>query len=353
MTQLIHDRAAGILTQLFGLILQNPSSSSQIIDLEEAEASGTHQPNVVQPSEKRLSQRRHSQDLQPDAGEMVSKEMVNIKEESSLCEQRQQSLRRKRVAGQTEAERWRFDTPPPSISTPASRTRWPPQYVSPPPPPQTKRLRPSDFQADNATATVANPTASRSSSLEVIWPESKLSSRATRQSTGHAKRASYSHLFPRKTKLGGKSASKKNKSSKSSKITLNPPKKPVKERSTKSPALIVNPPKLPGTDIKATNSVVFHFFLSNENLGAVPAAFSQCNSLTQFFSQAEAAWSILDVDDEKSRMSGVSVTFDGLDWPLIVPWRNSQGFNRMMEAIETAKDAGTGVLLVKVHCIRK
>ena len=65
------------------------------------------------------------------------------------------------------------------------------------------------------------------------------------------------------------------------------------------------------------------------------------------------AWGFYGSDGGKTRMIGVSVAIHGLKWPLIISWKDSHGYERMMEAIESAKTGKGGDLLVQVKCIRK
>ena len=50
-------------------------------------------------------------------------------------------------------------------------------------------------------------------------------------------------------------------------------------------------------------------------------------------------------------MAAVKVSWDGLDRPLIVPWRNAESFETMMSAIQSAKEQAGGDLEVVVRCM--
>lgn len=367
VTMLMNDRVSEILSRLFSLIMQSQASSN-IIDLEETDLVEAQKPKALQCPAHWLPNNRNLTILPKNANDRASNEMTNIKKEPSRCELRQQDLRRKRTLNESEDQRWRFDTPPPSGMTSGSRTRWPPQYLSPPPTPQPKRHRPSIPKTEDATPTIAYPATSRSSSLEVVWTGTDSSPIATRQSTRHAKRATYAHMFLPKEKKAAtkkkatrcppvadpsKKPSEKGKPSMPPSFVVNPREVAKNNSPSGSSARTISPPLSPESGKMNTKNVIFHFFLSDERLGAVPITFSQCNTCTQFFDQAKAAWSFLDADDGQTQLAGVSVTFGGLGWPLIVPWKNAAGYKRMMESIETTKATSTRDMLVKVQCIKK
>ena len=134
------------------------------------------------------------------------------------------------------------------------------------------------------------------------------------------------------------------------------PKTPPKSRklTVRTPiALRLNPPTRT-SETSGTRKSIIHFFLGNsESDGAIPVNLSSYMTSTAFFDKAESAWSYVQKSTETVEFMGVSVMMDGLEWPLILEWRNGQAFENMLESIDTAKIAGTGDITVKVKCITK
>lgn len=257
---------------------------------------------------------------------------IKMKREPSLTEVRQASMRRKQVERRNSNERWRFETPPLSSVETVKKRRWPPQYVSPPPTPHPQKSRSKTHKRRNIGGTLRDERVLHSPSPEILSVRAVTSPSGLRRSTrgksvAHSQPCS-SPKTPRKAKLTLKMA-------------------------PNSPKSTMSPHQPPGVDRPVANDVTLHFFLSDESLGAIPVALSQCSSSTRFFEQAGAAWGFLDPNDGKTHMAGVSVAMEGLEWPLIVAWKSLEGHKIMMDTIETAKLGKNGDLLVKVKCIRK
>ena len=105
------------------------------------------------------------------------------------------------------------------------------------------------------------------------------------------------------------------------------------------------------TSTNAVSKVVFHFFLSNADLGAIPKDLTHCNTLDLFFDEAFAAWNILGDGGINTRMSAVSVTTLTSEWPIVIPWKNKDSFERMLEIVNNLTMGKTEPVHAKVKCI--
>ena len=106
------------------------------------------------------------------------------------------------------------------------------------------------------------------------------------------------------------------------------------------------------SELPLSDRITFRFFSSNLSFGAVPKRLSQCTTAVSFFDEAFMAWCIFGGDEQNSRIGGVSVTYEGMKVPMIVPWRHNDGFERMVEEISEAALARRGCLDVQVRCIK-
>ena len=271
-----------------------------------------------------------SKGQQREQEEVVERETTTtnaVKTEPSRSEIRQRTLRSQRTQHQAEVQRWRFDSPPSSSRRPAGKPNWPPQYVSPPPTPSPKRsrLRLRSPKRSVAMISPSHNARTRSSSLEIISENPMRPAQGTRRSirnVGRSKNlnmaAYYQHLFRKK------------------------PQQDVLP--------LPDHPRSARADTSATHAIIFHFFLADENLGAIPVSLDQITSSAQFFKQAELAWKLMD-GGTSTRISGVSISITGLKWPLVVPWKDANSYKQIMEAIENAKAPDKGDVTVKVKCI--
>lgn len=97
---------------------------------------------------------------------------------------------------------------------------------------------------------------------------------------------------------------------------------------------------------------MFQFFLENETYSAIAKSFEQCKTMASFFDEAFAAWAALGQPDQQPRMLAVKAVVEGQPRPILVLWRNKEGFDRMVDVI--LKEAvGKEVLNVEIRCIRK
>jgi hypothetical protein len=131
---------------------------------------------------------------------------------------------------------------------------------------------------------------------------------------------------------------------------------PALASSTESPADSVTVTTLASsssTSLKVASKITFHFFLSDADLGAIPQDFVHCNTYTSFFNQALAAWKILGGEDRNTVMTAVSVVLASVDWPIVIPWRNKDGFEMMIGIVTKAAMEKGEHLDVKVKCMRQ
>ena len=97
-------------------------------------------------------------------------------------------------------------------------------------------------------------------------------------------------------------------------------------------------------------NTIIHFFLSDTKLGAIPLSLHECISLDTFFEEASKAWR--ELEHGASTPVLVSVKFDWKTIPMVIRWRNSKGFKKMLETIRTAPcwEDLNGYCSVEVRC---
>lgn len=255
--------------------------------------------------------------------------------EINLAEVHQATSRRDRAERQTQGRRRRSQTPPlSSISIIKKRKRhWPPQYVSPLTTPQPKERLASDikqYKRRNLGGLLPNGDGSRTSSPEFVSESPVTAPQGRRRST----QGQFAGRYP----------------------ILSPPRSPKKTRTTTKRSDVAEPVatavRSSNQEILAMKDIKVHFFLSHESLGAVPATMNECDTVDTFFTQALSAWNLLGAGDHAGTMAAVSITVDGFQWPIVLPWGNATSFERMMETMAIAKTGKIGSLEVKVKCIK-
>ena len=270
-------------------------------------------------------------------GNTEAERQVTIKKEPSRTSTRQAAMRRNQLKRQTDEERWRYETPPLSSLEAVKKRRWPRQYVSPPPTRQRQNLRQGCKLVLNApkTSALQNSRHRRSSSPELLSVSPKTSARGSR----HANNAN------------GKVQNKPK--------TL-PPKRPRKNKgdTRQLPISPVSPFSLPSINTSMPEptpktNIILHFFLQKRELGALPTPLAQCESADQFFDHAEEAWCFLASRDGTSEIAAVSVEVEGVEWPMIIPWRDPLAHQWMMETIAKAAIGRSYDLHVQVKCVTK
>ena len=110
--------------------------------------------------------------------------------------------------------------------------------------------------------------------------------------------------------------------------------------------------QISGAVASTAKNAVFHYLLSDESLGAVQKSLAQSCDVTSFFSSAFEAWSLLKKGCKQTTMSGVSVNFESCVRPIVVLWRDAQGFETMLEKVALAANAKGGILDVEIRCIK-
>lgn len=257
-------------------------------------------------------------------GTAEAERQIAIKKQPSGTSTRQAAMRRNRLERQTSEERWRYETPPLSSLEVVRKRRWPPQYVSPSPisqPQKRLRGRPKKLKA---------PTLSQSSRRQ-------RSSSPVLTSLGRAQDKPMKRA-PRKTaprKIPPRMIAEK-------------PQLPI------SPVSPFSPPSVnTAMDPAPKTNIILHFFLQKRELGALPTPLAQCESADQFFDHVEEAWSFLPSRDGTSEIAAVSVEVEGVEWPMIIPWRDPLAHQWMMETIAKAAIGRSYDLHVQVKCVSK
>ncbi len=260
-----------------------------------------------------------------------------IKKEPNRTGVRQAAMRRNQLERQRSEERWRFETPPLSSLDTVKKRRWPPQYVSPPPTLQHQNLRRGCKLVLNAPTMPASQSSQhrRASSPEVLSVSPGASARGNRR----ARNANGGFLDKSNTPPPKRSRKK-------TANTLQMPISPV------SPSSFASVNKAMPEPAPRTNTIL-HFFLQRRELGALPTPLAQCDTADQFFNHAEEAWGFLVSKDRASEMAAVSVEVEGVEWPMIIPWRDPLAHQWMMETIAKATIGKSHDLHVQVKCITK
>ena len=106
---------------------------------------------------------------------------------------------------------------------------------------------------------------------------------------------------------------------------------PVSLKVAKPPAPIMCPDQPPDPRATTRKNIIFHFFLSDESLGAVPTSISQCHTWAFFFNQALSAWNLLRESARNGDLAVVSVNLEGTQWQIVLPWGNMQAHKSMID----------------------
>ena len=272
--------------------------------------------------------------------ESTGVDQIVVKKEPSRSEVRRAAVRQNKVERERDGQRWRSDTPPLSSLDIVEKFRWPPQYKSPPPTSRHRELRirsATERQPAGAAPVALRNLRDKSSSPELVSAGPATASPGTRRST----RSKYSNRF-----MGGHI------------LTFNTPPKKPKKKGTKpqipmSPAPTSTPIQPSSPESTAGPNVSFHFFLSDESMGAHLVPLLQCNTVNGFFDRAEAAWDFLNAHEPDSQFAGVRVVLEGIQWPMVVGWKDSHGYQWMMDTVAKSTIGRMNDLHVQVRCIMK
>ena len=125
----------------------------------------------------------------------------------------------------------------------------------------------------------------------------------------------------------------------------------IKRSRSPSLEILSGPPKRPSY---AFQNVDFHFYLPETEFGAIDKPVLDCNTVDSFFRAAQAAWVMLEGDSKKDpNLVAVRVTWDGLKIPMVVPWKDSESFQRMMSSVQQARADIHGNMAVEVRCLKR
>ena len=271
------------------------------------------------------------------SGATKAKREVTIKKEPTRTSTRHADMQRNQLERRTDEERWRYETPPLSSLDVVKKRRWPAQYVSPPPTPQSQKLLRGGKKIVKATKSSVSQSSrhKRCSSPEVTSVGIAL---ANSQNARSGNLDGYNSEKPK-----GRPRKKARKE------TADTPQMPI---SPVSPFSLTSVNRAIPEPAPKTN-IILHFFLQRRELGALPTPLAQCDTADKFFSHAEEAWSFLASRDGASEMAAVSVEVEGVEWPMIIPWRDPLAHKWMMETIDKAAIGRSMDLHVQVKCITK
>ena len=250
-----------------------------------------------------------------------------IKQEPSACEIRQQTLRirrQERAIQQSRAD----DSSVTSVDA-VSIGRWPPKYVSPPPPSPTQGKRSARLAKKGKGSTSAYASLLDSSSDDESSQPLMKRFRKNQPVEGNANRR-----IPHRNQ--SKASAQQNSSHQSSANKKLPASPNGSQRLT-------DPEQL----------VTFYFFAGEENFGALPASMKQCKTAKSFFDKSALALSLSSGRSNEHSVRAVTVAIDGFDWPLVIPWRDADGFRIMLQQVGDHVSQGRESLNIKVTCIAK
>ena len=262
---------------------------------------------------------------------------VTIKKEPTRTSTRHADMQRNQLERRTDEERWRYETPPLSSLDVIKKRRWPAKYVSPPPTPQSQKLLRGGKKIVKATKSSVSQSSrhKRCSSPEVASVDIALANSQNAQS---------GNLDG--NNLGKSKGRPQKKARKEAASAPQMPISPVSPFSLSSVNRAI-PEPAPKTNI------TLHFFLQRKELGALPTPLAQCDTADKFFNHAEEAWSFLNSANATSAIAATSVEVEGVEWPMIIPWKDPLAHQWMMETIAKAAIGKSHDLHVQVKCITK
>ncbi|KAL8842055.1 MAG: hypothetical protein Q9170_000658 [Blastenia crenularia] len=97
-------------------------------------------------------------------------------------------------------------------------------------------------------------------------------------------------------------------------------------------------------------SVRFHFFPTNERMGALSKWLEDCSSAHEFF---DCAKSVLRLERPKSEPLAFNMTFPGKAYPTLVMWQDEHGYSDMMEEIRAKVETSDGRLDIEIRIMRE
>lgn len=106
--------------------------------------------------------------------------------------------------------------------------------------------------------------------------------------------------------------------------------------------------------VSSASETGFHFFVSDSSLGAIRKEASACDTAELFFEAALASFKITCQQGEEPVVAAVKVSWRRATWPMVVRWKDAEGFKVMMSTIRGTATAGAGTsggAEVEVSCI--
>ena len=292
---------------------------------------------VLHPSELKEVEQSIDETVSIRSGTAKVERQAIIKKEPRRASTRHADMQRNQIERQTDEERWRYETPPLSSLDAVKKRRWPAQYVSPPPTPKVQKHHRGGKKL---------PKASKSS-----ISKSSRRKRCSRPGLTPVGPAIAEHEVTQSGNLDGNSVDKpKGRPRKEGrKKTADTPQMPISPVSPFSSPTVNRAMLEP---VQKTNAIL-HFFLQKKELGALPTPLALCDTADKFFDHAEEAWGFLSSGNGTSAIAATSVEVEGVEWPMIIPWRDSLAHQWMMETIAKAAAGRSYDLHVKVTCITK
>jgi len=104
----------------------------------------------------------------------------------------------------------------------------------------------------------------------------------------------------------------------------------------------------------SASGIGFHFFLSDPALGAIHKLASDCSTAELFFEAALASFKITCYQGEELKIAAVGVSWKGAIWPVVIRWKDAEGFGRMVSTVGRMAAASTSAsqdFEVEVRCI--
>ena len=292
---------------------------------------------VLHPSDLNEEKQSIEETVSIDSGTAKTEREVTIKKEPTRTSTRHADMQRNQIERQTDEERWRYETPPLSSLDVVKKRRWPAQYVSPPATPKSQKHLRGDKKPPKAPKSSVSKSSrhKRCSSLGLPPVGPAIAEHEVTQSSNlDGNNLSKPKVRPRKQ------ARKKTPGTTQMPISpVSPFSCPIVNRAVLEP-------------VQKTNAIL-HFFLQKKELGALPTPLALCDTADKFFNHAEEAWGFLSSGNGTSAIAATSVEVEGVEWPMIIPWRDSLAHQWMIETIAKAAAGRSYDLHVQVKCITK
>ena len=244
-----------------------------------------------------------------------------------------------------ESQRNKSSQTPSQYSSDAVSSLWriPGDFGTPPPTPKRRPRRPkNNFKRYEAAP--SRPRRSRSSSLEVASEISVFPHGRGRPKISELQTSPRKNTVKRRASIIDLSPTPKALSRCVSAAVISPPTLTPAPKPSSLQSIIAS-----SSEVK---KVIFHFFLSDETLGAIPKLLTEC-ATPETFNEARLAWHLLGGRDDRVRLLGVKVVIEGVARPIALLWDSESGYERMVEAVAREVIGKAGELNVEVRCISR